>query len=175
MRPHRFIALAGTALAFAAAIPAQTHGPASARNAIDSTCTYIRCALAIRTSAVTKDYLIIGSLGRSEAIGLTGRSIARATANVPAAAEEARLGRRLHTASSVIAIAGGAGFLYFLGRSLIPRNDFPAAVNPARVAGGLAKGLGVFTAAVVVGVPPARRAYGHYRVAIGIYNATLPR
>ena len=141
MRPHRYMALAGTALACATAIPAQTPASAPARDADDSTCTYIRCVLGIRTSAVTQGYLTIGSLGRAEAIGLTGQSIARATANVPAAAEEARIGRRLHTESSVIAIAGSVGFLYFLGKSLVPRNDIPAPISPCALRAGLRKDL----------------------------------
>ncbi len=94
---------------------------------------------------------------------------------MPAAAEEARIGRRLNTVSSVIQIAGSVGFVYFLGKSLIPRNDVTDLIFPLRMVGGAAKGLGVFTAALVVSIPPGNRAFGHYRVAIGLYNATLPR
>jgi len=168
------MALAGTALAFATAISAQTPASVPAQYADDSTCTYVKCALGFRDSA-TKSYLTIGSLGRAEVIGLTGRSIARATASVPAAAAEARLGGRLHTVSSVIQIAGGVGLLYFVGKSVIPRNDLSDLMLPLRMMGGVGKGLGVFTAAFVISIPSSRLALGHYRVAIGLYNATLPR
>jgi hypothetical protein len=169
---QRIGSLVATILVLSAVIvslPVQAQGPtvAGARAAVGP-CTYEKCAVRLDRAFFSGRKVIVGLDGPQLGFGAFGSGLVSAVDAVPAAASEARLGRRNAIKSAVAGVIGSIVVVVALRRygerDLVIRNE-------GIKLGTLALGL---TGAMTAGVQ-ARYAERHYSRAVWLYNRELPR
>ncbi len=150
-------------------LPVQAQGPtvASARAAVGP-CTYETCAIRLDRGFFSGRKVIVGLDGQELGLGALGGGLVSVVDRVPAAASEARMGRRNAIKSAVAGALGSIGVLVALrrygDRDLVLGNEGAAV-------GVLTLGLAGAITAGVQGMYAER----HYSRAVWLYNRELPR
>jgi hypothetical protein len=150
-------------------LPVQAQGPtvANARATVD-TCTYATCAIRLDRAFFSGRKVIVGLDGQELSLGPLGGGLVSVVDRVPAAAAEARSGRRNAIKSVVAGTLGSIGVIVAVRRygerDLFIRNE---GLNFGVLTLGLA---GAITAGV-----QGMYAERHYSRAVWLYNRELPR
>ena len=139
------------------------------------TCTYVKCALAISRSKRGDERLVIGSLGRSEALGFSGAAVSRAVAADPRAVEAATAGRQSRISARTLLYASVSAMGFLAIRRAITRTGPPVLANFIGFAEGAGRGLLFVVPAALISIPVERRANRHFDRAVSLYNERLPR
>jgi hypothetical protein len=169
---HRKASLVATILVLSAVIaslPVKAQGPtvASARAAVDA-CTYATCAIRLDRGFFSGRKVIVGLDGQELSLGPLGGGLVSVVDRVPAAAAEARSGRRNAIKSTVAGVLGSIAVIVAVrsygDRDLVIRDEGIAF-------GALALGLAGSITAGVQGMYAER----HYSRAVWLYNRELPR
>lgn len=151
---------------------AQSTGSDSARTG--TACTYVKCVLSISRPPQGPDRLLIGSLGRSEELGLSGGAVSRAVMSVPAAVVAATAGRRSRIGVRILTYASFSAMGYLAMSRGLTRKGPPVMANFIGFAEGAGRGLMIVVPAVLISIPMERRANQHFDRAVSLYNERLP-
>jgi hypothetical protein len=131
-------------------------------------CTYETCAIRLDRGFFSGRKVIVGLDGQELSLGPLGGGLVSVVDRVPAAASEARMGRRNAIKSAVAGVLGSIALIVAVRNY----DDRDRAIRNAGIAfGSLTLGLAGTITAGVQGMYAER----HYSRAVWLYNRELPR